>query len=360
MIVDDEEMVTLPIQLVHELFQYIHPDLKYIIHRSNNSDKRLPLSIIMKSNLEDYFEDVLLSDRFKPLLTDACASYGQLDSLKWAHMKGCQWTKIDNRTALEKGHDMLKFFGTPKETVRLLCVREIEAFGEQDEDNFDLNWNVTYHFKGACALASYHGHLHILKWLRENDCPWNSNTCLAAVAAGHLHILKWSRENSCPWHSKICRTAAYEGHLHILQWLQDNHCGDSNFDCTTISAAARGGFLHIIQWLRGKGCDWDSESCSAAAKGGHLQILQWLRVNGCDWDMDTTRCAAGAGHLHILQWALENECELDEWTCTAAAEGGHLHILRWLRANGYGQEIFCMSEESIFEIENQLLEMEKG
>ena len=79
MIVDDEEMVTLPIQIVHELFQYIHPDLKYIIHRSNNSDKRLHLSIIMKSNLEDYFEDVLLSDRFKPLLTDACASYGQLD-----------------------------------------------------------------------------------------------------------------------------------------------------------------------------------------------------------------------------------------------------------------------------------------
>ena len=79
----DEEILTLPIHLVHEIFQYIHNDFKYIVHRCDNYDnKLLDIVIIMNSNLEDYFEDALLS--FKDTLCDECAMRGQFDSLKWA------------------------------------------------------------------------------------------------------------------------------------------------------------------------------------------------------------------------------------------------------------------------------------
>jgi hypothetical protein len=39
------------------------------------------------------------------------------------------------------------------------------------------------------------GHLEILKWARENGCPWNELTCASAARGGHLTVLKWAREN---------------------------------------------------------------------------------------------------------------------------------------------------------------------
>ena len=39
--------------------------------------------MILNSNLEEYFAEVLLCDRLKPRLCDICAKRGQLESLKW-------------------------------------------------------------------------------------------------------------------------------------------------------------------------------------------------------------------------------------------------------------------------------------
>ena len=42
------------------------------------------------------------------------------------------------------------------------------------------------------------GHLEVLKWGRENGCPWDKDTCACAAIGGHLEVLKWLRENGCP------------------------------------------------------------------------------------------------------------------------------------------------------------------
>ena len=104
MIADVHLPTELSLSLVHEVLGYIHSDLKDIIHKEGNTlfhdnnnnnnrkkRRRLPLSLIMNSGLEDYFEDVLLSSRFKKKLCDECANRGQLDSLKWARSIGCPW-----------------------------------------------------------------------------------------------------------------------------------------------------------------------------------------------------------------------------------------------------------------------------
>lgn len=39
----------------------------------------------------------------------------------------------------------------------------------------------------------------MLKWARENEYPWNEQTCSAAARGGHFEVLKWARENECPW-----------------------------------------------------------------------------------------------------------------------------------------------------------------
>ena len=48
----------------------------------------------------------------------------------------------------------------------------------------------------------------MLKWLRENDCPWGTSTCAYAALGGHLEVLKWLRENGCPWTEETREVAA--------------------------------------------------------------------------------------------------------------------------------------------------------
>ncbi len=78
--------------------------------------------------------------------------------------------------------------------------------------------------------------------------------CFRAAREGYLDILKWARENGCPWSGNTCSIAARHGHLHVLQWAREN------------------------------GCLWGRLTCSCAAEGGHLDILKWARMNGCPWD----------------------------------------------------------------------------
>ena len=54
----------------------------------------------------------------------------------------------------------------------------------------------------TCATAAEGGHLKVLQWCREKDCPWDQETCNGTAIAGHLSILQWCREKNCPWNEK--------------------------------------------------------------------------------------------------------------------------------------------------------------
>jgi hypothetical protein len=155
-----------------------------------------------------------------------------------------------------------------------------------------------------CSSVAMVGRLDILKWARENECPWNEYTCAMAAKGGHLEILKWARENGCRWDFMTCTAAAEEGHLEVLKWARENNC------------------------------PWNEDTCSYAAKGGHLEILKWARKNGCPWNEKTCSGAAFKGQLEILKWSRENGCPWDEWTSFSAAEGGHSEISKWASENG--------------------------
>jgi len=61
-----------------------------------------------------------------------------------------------------------------------------------------------------------------------------------------LDILKWLREQGCPF-TGACESAAKGGHLEVLKWLKENGC---EFDEYTFLGAAQGGHLQIMKWLR--------------------------------------------------------------------------------------------------------------
>ena len=76
----------------------------------------------------------------------------------------------------------------------------------------------------TCGKAARGGHLEVLKWLRENGCPWDAQTCAAAAEGGHLDVLKWLRNQGCPWDERACAEAAGKGNLGMLKWLREKGC----------------------------------------------------------------------------------------------------------------------------------------
>ena len=151
---------------------------------------------------------------------------------------------------------------------------------------------------GLCTLAAGEGQLEILKWLRENDFPWDEVTYKRATSGGHLAVLQWAHANGCPWDEETYSGAAYDGKLEILQWARAN---SAPWDGTTCVEAAYSGHLEVLQWARANSCPWDEQTCGHAALAGHFEVLQWARAHGCPWDERTCEGAAKGGHLEVLQ-----------------------------------------------------------
>jgi len=63
-----------------------------------------------------------------------------------------------------------------------------------------------------------------LKYLLENGCPSNENTCEIASWNGCLNVLKYHHENGCPWNEKSFECASFNGHLECLKYLHENGC----------------------------------------------------------------------------------------------------------------------------------------
>jgi hypothetical protein len=153
--------------------------------------------------------------------------------------------------------------------------------------------------------AAEKGDTDVLKWLRENGCPWNECACSYAAENGHLDMLKYLRSNGCPWNKWMCEYAARNGHLDVLKYLRENDCP---WDELTFSATARNGHLDVLKYLRENDCPWDERACYYAAYNGHLDVLKWLHSNGCPWDEQTYTYTAQNGHLDVLKWISENGC----------------------------------------------------
>ena len=79
-------------------------------------------------------------------------------------------------------------------------------------------------------------------------------------------MLRWARENGCPWEEDI-----------------------------VTANAARGGHLEMLKYARVHGCAWTVHTTAAAARGGHLETLRWAHEHGCEWDEKTVDAAYKSG-----------------------------------------------------------------
>mmetsp|Transcript_35797 Transcript_35797/g.101304 ORF Transcript_35797/g.101304 Transcript_35797/m.101304 type:complete len:892 (+) Transcript_35797:527-3202(+) len=63
---------------------------------------------------------------------------------------------------------------------------------------------------------------NLLRWARQQRCPWDWRIPATAAAHGQLEAVKWARSNGCPWNDETCSAAAAGGHLEVLKWLRQN------------------------------------------------------------------------------------------------------------------------------------------
>lgn len=181
----------------------------------------------------------------------------------------------------------------------------------------------------------------MVKAMVGNNLAWDvKEVCSVAAASGHLHILKWAKENSglsgddlyCTIVKNSVIGGGGEEHWHILEWVVENgwvfdegeELDDTN-DWT-------------INWRMGKDVERQVQICLNSASAGKLDVFKWCVVKyqshlaDCDFDdyQGVTGNAVRGGNLDLLKFAVENECILDEEICDIATESGRLDILQWV------------------------------
>jgi hypothetical protein len=256
----------------------------------------------------------------------------------------CPWGHTTCDSAAEGGH---------------LEVLQWLRRAEQQEERCPLSHKIG-------AIAARHGHLDILQWIFFNAGALLDGEdeherrerqtavilCGDAAAHGHLHIVQFLRDQNCMWEDdSIIRglrpgfvsRAAYDGHLNVLRYIftqDDDFPVNFGRDDAVCNAAVRGNQLEVLKWLRAQKTPvfaWSNQTAFYAAEGGHLEILKWMRSQSppCPWDEAVCTVAAINGKLDILQYLRSSEheepCPLSATTVQEASLAGQAHVVRWLR-----------------------------
>lgn len=310
---EDEEKkpILIPNAILNETLDFVHKDLKKTIHKEGinpeDLDKQISIEVIMKSGTEEYYKDLLLSERFKNNLCKIAARTGHLSTLRWARQNGCPWnTDVTNMAAL---------------------------YGHSDILEWTINNGCPFSCAGVCEFASEGGNIKCLEIARDKGCSLNDknigpNYIQSAARGGQIECIIWLREQGCPWNGTACQGAADGGKLDTLIWLREQGCP---WDKRTCSSAAKSGHLDCLVWAHENGCPWNFTTCEYAAKNGQYECLKWAHEHDCPWNAYVTLGAARGGHLDCLIYAVENNCPFNLEDCRQAAlANNHQNILEWL------------------------------
>jgi hypothetical protein len=197
------------------------------------------------------------------------------------------------------------------------------------------------------------GNLRMLKWLRDNNCPHNTDTTWEAARNGDhktlLILLKWGHKLSDDVlrdtiHSKQFDTAkllvkcgcvvsvgatiaaADENNLPLLKWLSTKPGFDTNWHA--ILAASKHGNVPMLEFLLEKGCRIHPYSASYAAKRGHFDVLKLLHKHSCKWEDGPMEAAVKFGNVEITKWLCSVGCPITFGAYKEAKKAGSTEMVK--------------------------------
>lgn len=77
-------------------------------------------------------------------------------------------------------------------------------------------------YTGYAAAAG--GHLNVMRWLKKQNCVMARSLYAIAAKHGHLELLKCMWLDRPKLDASVCDRAAMTGHLNIVQWARQNDC----------------------------------------------------------------------------------------------------------------------------------------
>lgn len=154
-------------------------------------------------------------------------------------------------------------------------------------------------------LAARKGRSSLLKEIY--DQVYAEDLVDEAAKFGQLDIVKWLvlEPNNAPLHQTTMAFAASRGHLHVVQWLYEIDCPYSSI---VMDWAARGGHLHIIEWLHSKNKECSSNTMDSAAYNGHLKVMKWLeQICGQTTTSKALYYAKEKNHHAVVEYLQKND-----------------------------------------------------
>lgn len=197
------------------------------------------------------------------------------------------------------------------------------------------------------VAAAAAGNLHVLQYLQffTDNMVMTQHLTRAAAANGHLTVLVWLHERECPWDECVAIEAAKGGHTHILEYALANDAPVNNAGAL-MNLAARHGHMDCVRWFHySKGIELTSRAYNDAAAGGHLALLKWMDLESPTklGTKSTSFCAANAGSIECLQYLLRKH-GWDPIDCAiSAVEANHVHVLEWMVRFPAGQKAMRFS-----------------
>eukprot|EP00594_Rhizosolenia_setigera_P019376 CAMPEP_0178957330 /NCGR_PEP_ID=MMETSP0789-20121207/10846_1 /TAXON_ID=3005 /ORGANISM="Rhizosolenia setigera, Strain CCMP 1694" /LENGTH=305 /DNA_ID=CAMNT_0020639551 /DNA_START=424 /DNA_END=1341 /DNA_ORIENTATION=- len=177
-------------------------------------------------------------------------------------------------------------------TTQDAVAKGVVFYNRRDVMDWALEEQNTRILEAICNVAGKEGRIDLLNKVFNNIDDEDGKDyifeCVDSHAAesGKLDVLKWFETKGFDIDKFNCAAkAAFHGHLHIIQWLKEERGLELKGELY-LNVIEGSGQLHVMKWLREQSCPWSGWTFASAAKEGNLDILQWLHDEGCPWSDD--------------------------------------------------------------------------
>jgi len=164
-----------------------------------------------------------------------------------------------------------------------------------------LTSQVRYKLINFAAEKDY---LSLIKYARNIGINWNEKSCSTAAKYGNLNCLKYLIENDCPYDfEKIIFKVVKYGHLKCLIYLYEKGI---EFPDNIFYIAIKYDKLDCLKYVLNKKCEYKENGCEVAASYGNLDILVYLHERGFILNRKTCIESAKNGFLDCLKYSIKN------------------------------------------------------
>ncbi len=195
-----------------------------------------------------------------------------------------------------------------------------------------LKYSVPFTDDSVCAGAITGNHLDILAFAIVKKCPKGVFATKAAAGIGNIKLLEFLIEKGFLMAEDIVVFAAYEGHIEFVKYLYENNYPFDLNECC--EKAANRGFKDILNYGISLGYKPTCKTIACAARGNNIDMMEYLFKMNIQFDIEIFRVATYDASYNAISYLRENGYEWDESVSDLAIEANQFNMFMWLIYKG--------------------------